>query len=210
MKKNFVRSLVVAVMAVVVLCGCGNQQTATTESNTQEVKDFPEVNITDEEFKWLCRLMLAEKWEFPWGHATLEEYYKPTEEERQMAYLMTYAMACDEESTVQMMMMNVAINTAIENDMDLIEVFTAPGKFSGMHDGVPAVFVEDEDGTWKWVTVTEDMLTKELKDAVDLAFFHDYTEGAIAYCYATKFETSGFRYAKDYFQKGNVIFVREF
>ena len=240
MKKNFVRSLVVAVMAVAVLGGCGNQQTAATESTsqevndfpgvniteeeferlcnsvfaeertTQEVKDFPGVNITDEEFEWLCRSILAEKYEFPWGHATLEEYYQPTEEERQMAYFMACAQALGEEQLVQTMETNVAINIAIKENMNLIDVFNERGWFSGMHDGVPSFSIENEDGSITWIPVTEDLLTDEVKEAVDLAFFHDYTDGAIHYYDITKVINPNMPEHEDYFQRGNIIFVRQF
>lgn len=99
------------------------------------------------------------------------EYYNPTEEERKWMYKMVYAESGNQDSLGQIYVANVIINRAIKNDSNVIDVSLQEGQFSCIHNGEPSV---NRDG--KWVSVTEDMITDELKEAVDEAFKKDYTE----------------------------------
>ena len=134
-----------------------------------------------------------------------EPTYYPSDEERELAYLMAYAQTCDEEPIIQTMGTNVAINIAKEEGRNLIDVFTFPNLFSGIHDGVPSIMKKNEDGTATWVPVTEDMLTDELKKAVDLAFEQDFTEGATRY-YDNRKNYSNHSAPKEFIQEGDWIF----
>lgn len=109
-------------------------------------------------------------------HPVIKLYYHPTEEERLWAYLMAVAEAGLEDAFGQTLAINVAINRAIETGDSLIEVFTAPGQFSSIHNGVPHLRIVHEDETIEWILVTEDMITDEIREAVDRAFRKDYTE----------------------------------
>lgn len=115
----------------------------------------------------------------------------------------------DEEPIIQTMGTNVAINIAKEEGMNLIDVFTFPNLFSGMHDGVPSFSVENEDHTLTWFPVTEDMLTDELKEAVDLAFEQDFTKGAIRY-YDNRKNYSKHPTPKEFIQEGDWIFFKNY
>ncbi len=184
------RSMVL-VFSAISLVGCGNQKEVIIESPTYYYEPTNDETLISK-----------------------EKYYEPTEEERQIAYLMAYAQARDEEAFVQTLVTNVAINEAKSLDMNLIETFAIPGEFSGMYEGVPSYCIVNEDYSTTWITVTEDMLTEELKEAVDLAFTYDYTEGAISYVDAKYYEllhsNSDAYEPKDYFQEGNLIFIRQF
>lgn len=98
-------------------------------------------------------------------------YYSPTEEERQWMYKLVYAEAGIEDALGQIYVANVVINRAILYDIDLIEVSLQDGQFSCIHNGVPCVYRNE-----KWIPVTDDMISDELKTAVDSAFEKDYTE----------------------------------
>ena len=134
-----------------------------------------------------------------------EPTYYPSDEERELAYLMAYAQTRDEEPIIQTLGTNVAINIAKEQGMDLTEVFTVPNLFSGMHDGVPSIEGENEDGISTWIPVTEDMLTDELKEAVDSAFEQDYTNGATHY-YNIYLNYSKVPISEEFIQEGDWIF----
>lgn len=106
-----------------------------------------------------------------------EVYYQPTDEERQYAYLLAFAEAGIEDSLGQTLVINVAINHMKDKGYsNLIEEFTAKGRYSSVIDGVPCIKVKDENGECCWKPVTEENLTDELKAAVDVAFQKDYTE----------------------------------
>lgn len=105
-----------------------------------------------------------------------EPYYKPTEEERKWAYLMAKAEAGLEDSFGMTLETNVAINRAIETGDNLIDVFTADGQYSSIHNGVPHLRIVHEDKSIEWILVTENMITDEIRAAVDKAFEKDYTE----------------------------------
>lgn len=138
-----------------------------------------------------------------------KSYYTPSDEERQFAYLMAYAQTRNEEPIIQTMVTNVAINIAKEEGINLIDVFTDLNRFSGMHDGVPSFSVANDDHTLTWFPVTEDMLTDELKEAVDLAFERDFTKGAIRY-YDNRKNYSKHSAPKEFIRKGEWIFFKEF
>ncbi|MCI8832745.1 MAG: cell wall hydrolase [Clostridia bacterium] len=183
-KRNFVRNLVVAGVAVA-LSGCGKQ-----EYNVTIPIENPHDNITYE------------------VKTIQKSYYTPSDEERQFAYLMACAQAHGEESIIQTMVTNVAINRAERDEKNLIDVFTEKNQFSGIHDGVPSIMEKNEDGTATWVPVTEDMLTDELKKAVDLAFEQDFTEGAMHYYKI--YSNSKDCMPKEFIQEGDWIFFKEF
>lgn len=105
-----------------------------------------------------------------------ELYYNPTDEERKWAYLMAKAEAGTEDSFGMTLETNVAINRAIETGGSLIDVYTADGQYSSIHNGVPHLRIVHEDGSIEWILVTEDMITDEIREAVDKAFEKDYTE----------------------------------
>lgn len=99
-------------------------------------------------------------------------YYSPTNEERQMAYLIAKSEAGIEDSFGKILVINVAINNMKESGYsNLIEEFTASGRYSSVINGVPCIKQNDE-----WIPVTEEMLSDELKTAVEMAFEKDYTE----------------------------------
>lgn len=193
MKKNFVRTtlLTATVVGAVTIGGCGSKQEAGVEANsnvthtnyelTEEEKElvyslmYAEAMSSDSKLgsEMLCNLVLA--------RSDARTYYIPTTEELQWAYLMAAAVAGDEEALIQTMVTNVDINRAKAEGISLVDVFTAPNHFSGVHNGVPSICTVDEDGKVLWTPVTEDMLTDELKEAVDAAFMKDYTDGAIYY-----------------------------
>ena len=186
MKKNFVRFLTV-VVASILLTGCEKKQVykVTIPSENPHDNITYEVNIIQ------------------------QNYYNPSDEERQLAYFMAYAQTHDEEPIIQTMGTNVAINIAKEEGMNLIDVFTFPNLFSGMRDGVPSISITNEDGKFEWIPVTEDMLTDELKEAVDLAFEHDYTDGALHY-YNIYTKYSKDPMPEEFIQEGDWIFFKEF
>ncbi len=105
-----------------------------------------------------------------------ELYYNPTEEERKWAYLMAKAEAGTEDSFGMTLETNVAINRAIETGDSLIDVYTADGQYSSIHNGLPHLRIVHEDGSIEWILVTEDMITDVIREAVDKAFEKDYTE----------------------------------
>lgn len=105
-----------------------------------------------------------------------EPYYNPTEEERKWAYFMAKAEAGTEDSFGMTLETNVAVNRAIETGKSLVEVFTADGQFSSIHNGLPNLRIVYEDRAIEWILVTEDMITDEIREAVDKAFEKDYTE----------------------------------
>ena len=222
MKKNFVRFL--TVVAGILLIGCGKQQgniVAVGENPINFIKDSERVYYepTDEELEWAYKMAFAEAMTDSMKHdeyvllaleqMLLQENYYPSDEERQLAYFMSYAQTHDEEPIIQTMGTNVAINIAKEEGMNLIDVFTFPNLFSGMRDGVPSIRITNEDGKFEWIPVTEDMLTDELKEAVDLAFEHDYTDGALHY-YNIYTKYSKAPMPEEFIQKGDWIFFKEF
>ncbi len=97
-----------------------------------------------------------------------ENYYNPTEEERHWAYLIAKSEAGIEDDLGKTLVINVAINhMKSKGYADLIEEFNASGRYSSVVNGVPCI---------GGVPVTDDMLTDDLKIAVDKAFEKDYTE----------------------------------
>lgn len=106
----------------------------------------------------------------------VEPYYNPTEEERNWACLMAKAEAGTEDSFGMTLETNVAVNRAIETGKNLIDVYTEDGQYSSIHNGVPHLRIVHEDGSIEWILVTEDMITDEIREAVDKAFEKDYTE----------------------------------
>ncbi len=109
-------------------------------------------------------------------HPVVKLYYYPTEEEYLWACLMAIAEAGLEDAFGQTLVTNVAINRAIQSGESLIDVFTADGQYSSIHNGVPHIRIEHEDGAIEWILITEDMITDEIREAVDKAFKKDYTE----------------------------------
>ena len=104
--------------------------------------------------------------------AEKEIYYNPTPEELQMAYLIGKSEAGIEDSFGQTLVINVAINNMKASGYsNLIEEFTASGRYSSVINGIPSIKQGDE-----WIPVTEEMLDSELKSAVEMAFEKDYTE----------------------------------
>ena len=98
--------------------------------------------------------------------------YNPTAEERQWAYRIAKSEAGIEDAFGKTLVINVAINNMrASGHSNLIEEFTYSGRYSSVVNGVPCIM--GNDGL---IPVTDDMLTDELKNAVDLAFEHDYTE----------------------------------
>lgn len=97
-------------------------------------------------------------------------YYIPTEEERRWAYFVAFSEAGIEDALGQTLVTNVAINRAIEKGVTLDKVYTEKGQYSSVVNGVPSIM---QNG--KWIPVTEDMISDELKAAVDAAFEKDYT-----------------------------------
>lgn len=215
MKKNFVRNLVMAVAVVVAvnLGGCGKQEAGVEgEGNSSNVAIENTYELTEEEKELVYRIMYAEAM----SDSSLENqmvsqmilarldaaiYYSPTPEELQWAYLVAAAQTGDEEPIIQTMGTNVAINIAKAEGISLIDVFTAPNRFSGVHNGIPTL----PNGE----PVTEDMLTDELKKAVDAAFLHDYTDGAIFYYYGNPRWLSNIE-PKRFIREGNWVFIQEF
>ena len=214
MKKKVLRCLAVVAMVagcmVVALSERGNQQENTMENNSAECRYY---EPTEEEFELLYRITYAEAMPNSMNYLVAntviqrmqQDNYYPSDEERQSAYLMAYAQTRDEEPIIQTMGTNVAINIAKEQGMNLIEVFNNfPYLFSGMHDGVPSIEGENEDGISTWIPVTEDMLTDELKEAVDLAFEQDCTEGATHY-YNIYLNYSKVPISEEFIQEGDWI-----
>ena len=104
-------------------------------------------------------------------------YYNPTDEEREMAYKLAFSEAGIEESFGQTLVINVAINNMMDKGYSsIIEEFISSGRYSSVINGVPSIQVKREDGTKVWTPVTDDMLSDELKEAVNLAFERDYSE----------------------------------
>ena len=217
MKKNFVRFLTVMVVGIM-LTGCGKQQGNIVAIGEDSIFNLVRYMPTDEELDNLYKMALAEA---DLDSKRRDEYvmqlimeqavdvnYHPSDEERQYAYLVAYAMTRDEEAIIQTMGTNVAINIAKREDMNLIDVFNVPNLFSGIHDGVPSIQITNEDGKIEWIPVTEDMLTYELKEAVDLAFTHDYTDGALHY-YNIHQNHADFT-PQEFIQKGDWIFFKDF
>lgn len=99
-------------------------------------------------------------------------YYVPTDEERVFSYKLAYAEAGSEDPMTQTMCINTGINRAKKAGISLIEVYTADGQFTPVRDGVPTYWDSKKQ---KRLPVTEDMLSDELKAAVDEAFKKDYT-----------------------------------
>lgn len=124
-------------------------------------------------------------------------YYNPTENERQWAYLMAYAEAGIEKPFGQTLVINVLINRALRNNSDLITVSLEDGQFSCIHNGVPCIYSDKED---VWFPVTEDMITDELRDAVDSAFEKDYTEDLLKEVAEAK------NLSENYYQGGALYF----
>ncbi len=184
MKRNFVRFLTVMVVGIM-LKGCGKKvYKVTIPSETPHDNITYEVNIIH------------------------KNYYNPTDEERQYAYLVAYAMTHGEAPIIQTMGTNVAINIAKENGVNLIDVFNSPNYFSGMHDGVWSISITNEDGKLEWIPVTEDMLTDELKEAVDLAFAQNFTDGSLFYY--KRQPDSKMPMPEEFIQEGDWIFFKEF
>lgn len=125
-----------------------------------------------------------------------QEYYEPTDEERQMAYLVAKSEAGIEDSFGQTLVINVAINNMKANGYSsLIEEFTASGRYSSVKNGVPSI---KQNG--KWIPVTEDMLSDELKSAVEMAFEKDYTEELLKSVAEEK------NLSEDYYKDGALYF----
>lgn len=102
-------------------------------------------------------------------------YYNPTEEERYWAERIAKSEAGIEDAFGQTLVINVAINNMRASGYsNLIEEFTASGRYSSVINGVPCI---KDNG--KWIPVTEDMLSDSLKAAVDAAFEKDYTEALL-------------------------------
>ncbi len=98
--------------------------------------------------------------------------YNPTDEERWWAYRIAKSEAGIEDDFGKTLVINVAINSMrAKGRLNLVEEFTAPGRYSSVIDGVPCI---PKDG--ELIPVTDDMLSDELKAAVDAAFEKDYTE----------------------------------
>ena len=86
---------------------------------------------------------------------------------------MTFAEAGNQGAFGQTLVANVIINRALLKNSDIITICLEGGQFSCIHNGVPSIYVKSTD---EWIPVTEDMITDELKQAVDTAFEKDYTE----------------------------------
>lgn len=173
--------------------------------------------LDDEEKELIYMLTRAEATPNSMNYVTVDtlkqrlpqDNYYPSNGERWLAYLMAYAQTRDEEPIIQTMGTNVAINIAKSEGMNLIDVFTYTNLFSGMHDGVPSISITNEDGKLEWIPVTEDMLTDELKEAVDLAFEQDFTEGSLHY-YNIYNNYSKLSMPEEFIQEGDWIFFKEF
>ena len=136
----------------------------------------------------------------------IEPYYTPTEEERKWAYFMAKAEAGTEDSLGMTFETNVAINRAIETGDSLIEVYTADGQYSSIHNGLPHLRIVHEDGSIEWILVTEDMITDEIREAVDKAFEKDYTEERLKEEAISKgFDSSYYEGGALYFYNPNAI-----
>ena len=131
-------------------------------------------------------------------------YYEPTEDELNFLYGMTYAIAGDEEAIIQTMIINVGINRAKIAEQNLIEIFTNQFQLPVIRDGVPYTCVM-EGKMVNWVPVTEDMLTDQLKENVDLAFEQDYTNGAL-HCCNIYLNYSKVPMPEEFIQEGDWIF----
>lgn len=133
-------------------------------------------------------------------------FYEPTDEERQWAYLMAFAKTRLEDPLVQTMGTDVAINLAKTQGKSLVDVFKTSDLYSWyIHDGVPCICVIGGPEPI-WVPITEDMLDKKLKKAVDKAFKQDYTDGAVDFynIYMEKERTK----PEEFTQVGDCIFFK--
>lgn len=174
---KFIAMLVIVIAAVVL--GCGEVNIANLENlypTTEENLMQQRISVEEQARQYIQSLELPE--EVYEDVAVLAEeiipYYNPTDEERQMAYLVAKSEAGIEDSFGQTLVINVAINNMkASGRSNLIEEFNASGRYSSVKNGVPSIYIKAED---KWIPVTEDMLSDELKAAVDRAFEKDYTE----------------------------------
>lgn len=99
---------------------------------------------------------------------TTEVNYIPSDAEREFAYCLAFGEAGIEDSMGQTLVINVAINNMVaQGYSNLIEEFTAIGRYSSVIDG--QVY-----NCGKIVLL--DDVPQNVKDAVDAAFEYDYTE----------------------------------
>lgn len=158
-------------------------------------KTIPEVEVSEEE-------VLQVPAETTDSSVSVDANYCPTEEERQWAYFMAFAEAGIEDPFGQTLVIDVAINSMRENGYsNLIEEFTANGRYSSVKNGVPSVIVgRNEEGKAIWKPVTEEDLSDSLKDAVDDAFEKDYTEELLKQALGTR------DLPADYYEGGALYF----
>lgn len=173
--------VVIAAIIVIVVVGIGDYNLAKVERD-YEASRHPVLEerlpVKEQMRRYIDALEVPEEDEIEETETeeAVEPYYNPTEEERKWAYLMAKAEAGTEDSFGMTLETNVAINRAIETGDSLIDVYTADGQYSSIHNGLPHLRIVHEDGSIEWILVTEDMITDEIREAVDKAFEKDYTE----------------------------------
>ncbi len=103
--------------------------------------------------------------------------YEPTEEERLFAYKVAYAEAGLEDELGKILVINTAINNMRERGFEnLIQEFTARGRYSTVINGEVYLIYRNKQGDRIEKLITDDMISQEIKDAVEEAFLKDYSE----------------------------------
>lgn len=104
-------------------------------------------------------------------------YYNPTQEELEFLHKLVYAEAGNEDLLGKIIVANVVINDMYERDFeDLFEEITYPGRYSTVVDGKVYIIYTDKSGNKVQQLVTDEMVTQEVKDAVELALEKEYSE----------------------------------
>lgn len=156
--KRLISVLFVVGMLIFCIIGASMQTEATTEEVTLTQYASAQLTIQITSFKRIMN-------------------YEPTEEEREFAYKVAYAEAGNEDALGQILVINTAINNMRAQGFEnLIEEFTKKGRYSTVIDGQVYLIYRDKCGNKIKKLVTDEMISQDLKEAVDEAFINDYSE----------------------------------
>ncbi len=138
-----------------------------TEKVLQTLADYEIINVST-----ISKIRKIEE-DCKQAHYNSEKvmYYMPTEEEREFLYKLVYAEAGYQSAFGQTLVANAIINRAINSDQTIIQVGCASGQFSPVKNGIPYIYSHGQ-----LIPVTDDMISDELRAAVDAALKEDVSK----------------------------------
>lgn len=99
-----------------------------------------------------------------------------SEEEFEFACKIVIGEAGNQDFMGKVLVLNCSINNAKELGISLMEEFTMKGRYSSVKNGNVYLMYTNADGKYVEEIVTADMITDEIKQAVETACSNDFTE----------------------------------